>query len=59
MRPSQHRHLEPGGGGEESRRIGDLGITYDNVVHIVVLDLGSQINVNLNPVLRVLFFDGV
>jgi hypothetical protein len=34
-------------------------ILNDNVVHIVVLDLGGQVNVDLNPVLRILFFNGV
>lgn len=33
--------------------------THDDVVHIVLLDLGSEVNVDLNPVLRVLFFDGL
>ena len=37
----------------------NFGVTYDNVVHIVVLDLGGQINIDLNPVLRILFFNGV
>ena len=44
---------------EESPRTEGLEATYKNVVHIVVLDLGGQINIDLNPVLRILLFDGV
>lgn len=40
-------------------RVGDFGFTYDDVIHFVFLELGGQINVDLNPVLRILFFDGV
>ena len=36
-----------------------MGITYENIVHIVVLNLGRQINIDFNPVLRILFFNGV
>ena len=39
--------------------VGGIRPTYDDIIHLVFLELGSQINVNLNPVLRVLFFDGV
>lgn len=35
----------------------EYGSTHKDVVHIVFLDLGSQVNVDLNPVLRVLFFE--
>jgi len=34
-------------------------ILNNDVVHIVVFDLGGQININLDPVLRILFFNGV
>lgn len=33
--------------------------TYDDVVHFVFFELGGQIDVDFNPVLRVLFFDGM
>ena len=36
-----------------------FGITYNNVIHIVVLNLCGQINIDLDPVLRILFFNGV
>ena len=36
-----------------------LGVTYDDVTHFVDLELGGHIDANLDPVLRVLFFDGV
>ena len=37
----------------------DPETTYNDVVHFVVLEFSGQININLDPVLRVLFFDGV
>ena len=59
MRLSQPRHLEPDGGMRRVQELEIQGIAYDNVIHIVVLELGSQIDVNLNPILRVLFFNGM
>jgi hypothetical protein len=40
-------------------QVEDSEHTYDNVIHFVLLELGGQINVNLDPVLRILFFNGV
>ena len=37
----------------------ESGITYDNVIHVVILKLGGQVNINLYPVLGILFFNGV
>lgn len=34
-------------------------MTYDNVIHVVFLDLSRKVNINLNPVLRILFFNSV
>jgi hypothetical protein len=31
----------------------------NNVIHLVLLELGGQINVNLNPILRILLLDGM
>ena len=33
--------------------------TYDNIVHVILLDLCGQIDVDLDPVLCVLFFNGM
>lgn len=33
--------------------------THDDVVHVVLLDLRSQVNVDLDPVLGVLLLDGL
>ena len=33
--------------------------TYKNVVHIILLDLSSKVNRDLNPVLSVLFLDSM
>lgn len=33
--------------------------SYNDVVHVVFLDLGGKIDVDLNPVLGVLLLDGV
>lgn len=40
-------------------RVADPLFTYDNVIHFVVLELGGQINVDLDPVLRILLFNGM
>jgi hypothetical protein len=49
-------------GGSPQRSDGVLlctNVLYDDVVHVVFLDLGSKVDVDLDSVLRVLFFDGV
>ena len=33
--------------------------THDDIVHVVLLNLGSKINIDFNPILRVLFFNRV
>lgn len=33
--------------------------THNDVVHVVLLNLGSKINIDFNPILRVLFFNRV
>lgn len=34
-------------------------VLHNDIVHIIVLYLGSEVDADLNPVLCVLFFDGV
>jgi hypothetical protein len=34
-------------------------VLYDDVGHVIFLDLRRQVDVNLDPVLHVLLFDGV
>ena len=34
-------------------------ILNDDVIHVVFLDLRGEVDVNLNAVLRILFFDGL
>jgi len=34
-------------------------MSYNDVVHVVLLDLGREVYVDLDPVLRVLFLDGM
>lgn len=40
-----------------SRRT-DLIKTHDDIVHVIFLDFGSEIDVNLDPVLSILIFNG-
>jgi len=49
-------------GGRTERGDGILlsaDILNDDIVHVILLDLGSEVDVDLNAVLGVLFFDGV
>lgn len=47
--------MDPNGGSQEGKVIRD---TYDDVVHIGFVDLRRRIDVNLDPVLRVVLLDG-
>lgn len=41
------------------RQITTKESTHNDIVHVVLLYLGSKINIDFNPILRVLFFNRV